>query len=463
MVKSFEKDFTQGNLIKQILLYSLPIIGVNLLQGLFSSADILVLSWFAGEYAKGAVGTTTAIINLFIGFFIGISLGASVCVGRCVGKKDKDEAERFVGTSMLFSVVAGVVIAIVGVFMARTMLQWTDCPIELIDDATKYLQIYFLGMPIILTYDYVAAILRAVGDTKNPLIFLAISGVINIGLNTFFIVVLGMDVDGVAIATVVSEAVSLVLSVRLLFKTDGYAHLNLKKFKFFKKELGTLLYIGVPSGLQKVFYAFSNTVISTAINSLGPTVVTGNTVGTEVEKIIHESTEGFAISALSFVSQNHGAKNYKRITQSVLICCGYIAIVGSVLATVAVLFGIDICKIINLSRNAEVLAITQIKLNIISFTYIINGVMNTFSYALRGLGKSIIGMITGLTSGCVLRIAYIEAIKVIFNPLTIDKIYFAYLFCWAIGMCLNIIFYIIVVKMLKKKDRIALQNKELKE
>lgn len=460
MAKSFEKDLTQGNLFKQIFFYALPIIAVNLLQVLFNSVDVAVLGWFVDDTAVGAVGVTGSVINLFIVFFVGISIGASVCVGRSVGRKDKEEAERFVSTCVIFGILSGVVIAIVGIILARTMLTWVNCDPVLLDDATKYLRIYFVGMPIIMFYNYAASILRAVGDTKSPLIFLAISGVANIGLNVFFITVFGMDVDGVAIATVISQAITGVCSFVLLVKRKGYSRLNIKRFRIYKKELGTLLYIGIPSGLQKLFYGISNTVVASAINFFGETVTTANTIATQVESVLCETTEGFSIASLSFVSQNHGSRNYKRIKQSILVCCFYIIVLGAVLALLTTVFGKSVCRLI-FTQDEEILEMAQVKFDVISFAYILYGIMNTLSYSLRGLGKSVLGMITGLSSGCVLRITYVKIVQAVKN--TLGMVYSAYVVCWAVGIVINLVFLIYAIKKTRKEDERTLIGKEIKE
>ena len=438
MVKTRELDLTQGSIFKELIIFSLPILGVNLLQLLFHTADTVVLGRFASPdratVAVGAVGSTASLINLLIGFFVGISLGANVVVAKSKGAGDIESARKYVGSSVLLSVVSGCALLLVGFFGAKSFLAWMNCKDELLDMATAYLKIYFLGMPIIMLYNFSAAILRAVGDTLRPLIFLVIGGALNVVLNVFFVTVVGLDVEGVAIATVASNCVSAVCCLVVMLKSTGYARFELKRLRFYRKELKDILYVGVPSGLQKVFFSISNVFIQANVNSFGSVATAGNSVGQEIDKYILDGGEAIAISTLSFTSQNMGAGNVRRVKETIKKALILIMCYGLTIAGLILLFSEPL--VLAIRNDAEILPFAKTRLYVMATTYFICNFMGVFAYVMRGMGKSLTSMIISIFGGCVLRIIFIYITGFIF-PESFLVLFLTYPISWGITIIIQ--------------------------
>ena len=441
MNRSHELDLTKGSVFKELIVFALPILGVNILQLLFSTADTVVLGRFAAEsratLAVGAVGATTSLTNLLIGFFVGISLGANVMVARSKGAQNSDGAKKYVGSSVLLSLVAGTVLLFIGFFGAKTFLTWLNCKDDLLDMATVYLKIYFLGMPVIMFYNFAASILRAVGDTFRPLIFLLIGGVLNVGLNIFFVTVIGLDVEGVAIATVASNAVSAVCCFAVMVKNKGYARLEFKFLRFFGIETKEILYVGVPSGLQKVFFNISNVIVAANINALGPFATSGNAVAQELERYVQEGGEAVAISTLSFTSQNMGARNIDRIKETIKKAILLILLYDFIIGGLTSAFSAPLCMAIRSDPN--ILPFAQTRLIIMASSFFIANMMGVFGYVMRGMGKSVTSMVISLFGGFVLRIIFIYITGWLF-PDSYTAIILMYPVTWVITVFIQIFF-----------------------
>ena len=452
--KNHEIDMTVGPIFKKLFLYSLPIIGVNILQLLFNAADVAVLGMFAEDTSVAAVGSTTFLVSLATGFFIGLSLGANVLIAKCAGANDSETAKKFVGTSVFASLVFGLFILIIGLIGARTFLTWTGCPDNVIDKATTYLQIYFLGMPVIMLYNFTAAILRAVGDTMRPLIFLIIGGVLNVGLNVFFITVLNLDVAGVAIATISSQAVTAVCSFIVLLKSKGYSSLDKKYFRIFLPEFKKILSVGVPMGITKCLFSLSNVFIQSSINSFGDVTVAANSIAYQFDTIINETGHGFAYGALSFVSQNLGAGKYDRIKRILFITIFTGVVASLTLGSILYLLGPTLVGI--MSDTPEVISIAMDRLLIFCFSYFICTIMCVFQEFLRGLGKSTTSMIISLIGSCAFRIIWLNTGFYLWPTLTM--VYLTYILSWLI----TIVMYICatVPTMRKLKNKLSFQSIE---
>ena len=405
MKASQKVDFTTGPLLKKIILYALPIVGVNVLQILFTTADVAVLGIFTNDQAVASVGATTAIVNLLVGFFVGLSVASNVLVARCVGSKDSERAKRLVGTSVFISVIFGFILMVLGVVLAETILVWVNCDPLVLPYATTYLRIYFLGMPIIMLYNFGAAVLRAVGNTLKPLLFLVAGGIFNIILNIFFVVVVKIDVAGVAIATVASQAVSAGGGLYLMAKDDGYAKLDKKYLKIFKSELGSIMWIGLPLGLSKCLFSFSNVLIQSELNKLGDLVMASFSITKEFDNFILESTHGFAMASLAVISQNYGAKNSKRMLQTIFISMGVISTICIVLGGVMFVIGDVLCGI--MTDTEEVLRYCRVRINTVSILYITLGMLQVVLESIRGIGYSFTAMILSVFANIILRIAYV--------------------------------------------------------
>ncbi len=398
-------NFTSGPLLKNMILYALPIIGINLLQITFTAADVAVLGLFTNDFAVAAVGATTQIINLIIGFFVGFSLGANVLIARYVGAKNIDGAHKVVGTSVFISVVFGFIILVVGILFSEQMLVWTNCDEEVLPYAAKYLRIYFLGMPIIMLYNFGASIMRAVGDATRPLIFLAVGGVVNIVSNIFFIKVVGLDIEGVAIATVMSNAISAIGITFLMIKDKGYAKLSKNYIRIDKVELLNITKIGLPISISKCLFSFANVMMQSNLNLLGDKVMTAHSITKEFDGYILETVHAIGAANLAVISQNFGAKNLKRVKQAGLISFSFMAVVCVVLGTSLLVFGRLLCGI--MTETEEVLDYCMVRITSVSMFYILLGFLSVVQEIIRGIGYSFISTMLSILSNIVLRIIYL--------------------------------------------------------
>ncbi len=455
--KSREMVMTSGPLFKKLVIYALPLIGTNLLQVLFNAADVAILGMFASSTDVGAVGSTTSLINLIVALFVGLSSGASVVISRRMGEKDEEGAHRAVGTSILISLISGAILLAVGVTCARIFLSWLDTPAELIDGATRYMTIYFLGVPIIMLYNFIASILRAVGDTLRPLIYLMIGGVLNIGLNIFCILVLDLTVEGVAIATVISQLVSVVLSLIALFKSKGYSQFRLKYLKIDKKQLKEIFLIGLPSGFQSALFSISNVLIQSSINSFGDLTVTANTAAQQLDGLLYYMGNGIALACMAFVSQNYGAGKIVRIKKtfwmSVFLCLGIQTLFG----VIFVLLSQPLLSII--VQEPEIIEIAKTRLLILGLTYSLCGVMECFSFSMRAMGKSLTAMIISLIGACGFRILWLNTIFIIYRNLTM--LYLSWTVSWVLTIAMYCCFYFPLLRKIEKRMPLKIPPKQI--
>lgn len=451
----FEMDMCSGPLLKKLIIYTLPLLLTNVLQLTFNMADIIVLGSLVSDDAVAAVGATGALINLIIGLFVGLSVGANVLVARCVGSGDKDKAHKIVGMSVLLGVTIGILLGIVGFFCSRYFLEWMGCDAEVIDMATKYMRIYFVGMPIILLYNFCAAILRAVGDTVRPLIYLVVGGVVNVGLNVLFVAVFHKDVEGVAIATVVSQLISAVLSVITLLKSDGYARFKWGNLRLYKAELAEMAKIGLPAGLQGCVFSLSNVVIQSTVNSFGKTVMTANTVASQLDGFIYNAMNAVSLSAMAFVSQNLGARNFDRINKTTKEALALAGVVGVVMGGMVLLLRVPLCNLFTDSQ--EVVQLACSRLYIIATTYFTCGLMDVMSNVMRGLGRSTTAMIVSLSGSCLFRILWIMTLCRWIH--TLPMLYWVYPVSWVLTFT---IFAFMYKPTLKKVRSAAIAEDEAK-
>ena len=446
MRKSTEIDLCTGSIVKKLILYALPLLFSNVLQLLFNAADIAVLGQFVGDHAVAAVGATAALINLIVGLFVGLSVGANVLVARFAGANDRERAHRTVGTSVIVSLITGVFLAAVGFFAAEVFLRWMNCPENILGMAAKYLRIYFLGMPIMMLYNFSASILRAAGDTLRPLFYLVIGGVFNVGLNLFFVLVMKKDVEGVAVATVVSQGVSAALSLVTLAKGKGFSSLSRPYLKLYKRELADMMKIGIPAGLQGCVFSVSNVLIQASINGFGDLAVTGNTVAGQFDGFIYQAMNAIALSALAFVSQNLGAGNLERVRKSVRASLVVVTVVGLAVSGLVLLFRRPLCGI--MTDKEEVLAFAMLRLYYVATPYFLCGIMDVMSNSVRGLGYSTLAMTISLLGSCVFRIVWLNTIYWI-NPV-LDMVYVVYPVSWALTALIFIVLYFPLLKRTKR-------------
>ena len=441
---------TSGAIFKKIVAFAVPLIFTNLLQILFNMCDVLVLGIFVNDRAVAAVGGTSALINLIVGLFVGLSVGANVMVSAYLGKKDEERVKRTVGTSLLVAVIVGTGLIFVGVFGAKTFLEWMSCDENVIDMSATYLKIYFIGMPVMMVYNFCAAILRAAGETVKPLVYLTIGGVVNVILNVFFVLVLNKNVEGVAIATVVSQCISAACCIALLLKSKGALQLRFKYLRIYREQLWEMIKIGVPSGLQGCLFSISNVVVQSSVNSFGEYVMAGNSYSQQIESVVYQAMNGVSLSALSFVGQNYGAGKYDRIKKIVLECVLLVTAVGVVLGGLAVLLAKPIVGLI--TDDAYVVDVAAKRLLIVCAPYFLCGIMEVYSFTLRGFGKSTSSMLINLFGTCVFRLVWIKIMLGIIDEVYI--IYWAYPISWFLAAAGMIIYYEIVIRKLIKKNDI---------
>ena len=449
--KQYEMDMCSGPILRKMLMFALPLMLSSILQLLFNAADIVVVGKFAGDNSLAAVGSNTALINLLTNLFIGLSIGANVVAARHYGAKAWDDLRRTVHTAMLLSMLSGALLLVLGVIGAEQMLIWMQTPEEVLPLATVYLRIYFLGMISTMVYNFGSALLRAVGDTKRPLYFLLCAGVINVILNLLFVIGFQMDVMGVAIATVISETLSALLVLRCLVKEKGGIHLELRAMRIDRKKMLQILRIGLPAGFQGVVFALSNVVIQSSVNIFGNIVVAGNSAAANLEGFVYMAMNAFYQTTLSFVSQNYGAGEQKRINRIVLLGEACVIVTGTLLGNMVVFFGNDLLQIY--SNNPEVIAAGMVRLHYISMIYALCGIMDVMVGALRGIGYSIMPMIVSIVGVCVLRLIWLATVFQIPEFHKIETVYLSYPVTWILTSLVYIVFFVwIRIRSARKKS-----------
>ena len=339
MDETDQNRLTEGSVPRKMLAFALPIFLSNLFQQLYNAVDSLIVGNFIGSTALAAVGSTSSLINLLINVFVGLSVGVNVLVARYYGaRKDKDVSET-VHTAVTTSIVSGFILVVLGILLANPLLRLMGTPEDVLSQSVLYMRIYFLGMPVLMVYNFGAAILRAIGDTRRPLYFLFASGVVNVCLNLFFVVVLGMGVDGVAWATVISEHISAFLVLRSLMSAPGALKLDLKQLRIHPRKLKRIVKIGLPAGMQGAIFSISNVLIQSSVNSFGSIAMAGNTASSNIEGFVYTAMNAVYQTNLSFTSQNLGGRKYSRINKIMYICLGVVTAVGLILGLTAVAAG----------------------------------------------------------------------------------------------------------------------------
>lgn len=436
-----------GPLLGKLLLFALPLMLSGILQLLFNAADIIVVGRFTGSHALAAVGSTSSLINLLVNLFIGFSIGSNVLTAQYYGAKDQKNIHQTIHTSILISLIGGIILIAVGVLLARPLLELMATPEDVLDQATLYMKIYFCGMPATMVYNFGAAILRAIGDTRRPLYFLFTAGVLNVFLNLFFVIVFHMGVAGVALATIISQTLSAILVVRCLTNLDGICRLYLKQLKIYPEKLLRIVQIGLPAGLQGAVFSISNVLIQSSVNSFGSIAMAGNTAASNLEGFVYTSMNAVYQTALSFTSQNIGAGKYQRIGMILRRCVALVTIIGLALGGLVVLFHQPLLSIY--STDPEVISYGTVRLFIICLPYFLCGIMDTLVGMLRGMNYSILPMIASIVGVCGLRIVWIFTVFR-WNH-TLFTLYISYPITWALTACVHFGCYLWVRKRISKR------------
>lgn len=401
-------DMTDGPLLKQVLVFSLPIMLSGILQLVFNAADTIVVGRFAGNEALAAVGSVGSLNNMIVSLFIGLSVGVNVLVARYTGAHDGNNVSKVVHTAILLSVIGGIALAVIGFTVAEPLLELMGSPEDVIDLAVLYTRIIFIGMPVQMLYNFASAVLRAIGDTRRPLYFLTIAGIINAVLNLFFVIALHMSVAGVALATIISQAVSAWLVVRSLMLMDGPTRLDLRKLRFHKAALMEIVRIGLPAGIQSSVFSLSNVVIQSSVNSFGSIVIAGNAAAMNVGNFVYQAMNTFQQAVTCFVGQNIGARKPRRVSGSVNACLFWAGAFGVVLGLLSCVFGPQLLTLY--TPDPQVISAGMERIYIVCGPYFLCGIMDVMTGALRGIGYSALPMIVSLLGSCVLRILYVMTI-----------------------------------------------------
>ena len=449
--KKYQMDMCHGSLFSQIFRFSLPLMGTNIMTLMFHAADLVVLGQFAAPEvrtaATAAVGATVALHTLLLIFFSGFSAGVNSITARYIGAKDHQKASLTVHTSIALGVYGGIFFTVLGLFLARTALQWMSTPSDVLDKATIYLQIYSIGLPFTVLYLIGAAILRAVGDTKRPLHYIVIAGVVNVLLNLFFVVVCGLDAAGVAIATKISSVLCALLVLRALMRSEGPIRLVIKKIKFHWGTLKEVLWIGIPAGIQGALYTVSNIFIQSSVNSLGSAAMAGNAACQSLEGMANVASNGYYQTAMSFTGQNLGGRKYKRVVRSILICLLYTTAFSMICGGFFLIFGRKLLGLYN--PDAEVINYGMERLVIMMSTYCLCGIMDAISGSLRGLGHSVKPTFTTIIGACGLRIFWVIAVFPHFR--TLQSLTISYPVSWIVTGGVNgLILFLICRRMLRQ-------------
>lgn len=449
--KRYEVEMINGNIFKNMIKYCIPLMLTGILQLLYNAADLIVVSNFSNDpSALGAVGSTGSLTALVVNLFMGLSVGTNVLAARKYAVGDAEGMKKVVHTSVLVSVLIGVVVGLFGFISAKWLLDMMSNPLP---KAVTYIRIYFIGLPFMLLYNFTAAILRGIGDTKRPLFFLAISGLVNVVLNLFFVIVCGMSVEGVAIATVASQVISCIMIMYCLIKTKESYHFSFKDLKISRKELIGMLKIGLPAGIQSSLFSISNVLIQSSINKFGGAVMNGNTAANSLDGFVYTGMNSVYHASIAFTSQNVAANKKENLRKVLLYALLLVFIIGILLGGGFYIFGNTLLKIY--TQDPFEIKVAYLKMTYLCLPYFLFGMMDVVSGSIRGMGNSLVPMITSIIGICVVRVLWIY---LIFNPNTnftdykdLSILFISYPISWIATLVANLITYIVVSKKVKQK------------
>ena len=449
--RNYEMNMCEGSLVGKMLIFTIPLMCSGMLQLLFNAADTIVVGRYAGSLALAAVGSTSSLINMQVNMFMGLSVGSNILISRYYGAKKEEDIKDTLHTSITLAFLAGMCLAIFGNLFARPLLRMMGSPEDVLDLATMYIRIYFMGMPINLVYNFGAAILRAVGDTKRPLYYLTTAGVVNVVLNYIFVVFFHMNVAGVALATVLSQCVSAVLLLRCMCRLDGCLRLEFKKLGIHKEKAKLILKNGIPAGIQGSIFSFSNVLIQSSINSFGSLAMAGSSATTSIQNFVYTAMNSFQQTALCFTSQNLGGGKFERINKVLRNSVLMVTVIGLTLGAGGCFFAEPLLRIY--SSDAEVIAFGIERFYWIGIPYFLCGIMDVLVGMLRGLGYATVPMFVSIIGVCGFRVLWIFTAFAYFHSLGV--LYSSYMISWIITSITHFICYCIVWKKLRNR----LENK----
>ncbi len=448
---------TEGKLLPRILSFALPVMLTSMLQMFLTTMDNVVIGQFCGSNDLGAMGCATPIVSLIVNILLGISTGTAVCIAQSIGGGNKRDTYETVHTSMLLAVICGVAFGLLGFGIARQALVWMDCPPEMLQGATTYLRIYFLGMPFAMFYNFGAAILRAVGDTKRPLYYMLIAGVVNVGFNLFFVLVCRLGIAGVALGTILSQLTAGALVGSYLVRSKEVFKLNVREMRIYRQKLARILRIGIPAGLQSSVYCVSNIVIQSSVNSLGPAVVTGASAQGNYEAFVSVAMTSFAQTAITFVAQHMGAKKYKRMNRAIAACVAAVAVISITLNGLMWLLRDPLLRVFIVDNEAAV-AEGIVRMSLICPFHIFCGILDVFSGATQGLGASVSSTSVSLCGTCGFRLVWIATV---FKRATANRaavLWAVYPASWIFTLiCMMILFFVVRGRIIRNNEKILLK------
>ena len=439
------QNMLQGPLLGSIISYTVPIILTSILQLLFNAADLVVVGRFCGSISVAAVGATGSITALIVNLFIGLSVGAGVSVAHGIGSREDEVVHRTVHTAIPLALISGAVLTVVGIAFSEPMLTMMGTPENVLKLSALYMKIYFGGITFTMVYNFAASILRAVGDTRSPLVFLTIAGVVNVVLNLIFVTQLHMNVAGVALATTISQGVSAAAMVIVLMKRTDAARLYLKKLRIYKIQLMKMLRIGLPAGIQSSLFSISNVMIQSSVNSFGDILMSGNAASQNIEGFLYVSLNAFHQTAVNFIGQNVGAKQYSRVKKIVWICLGSVLVVGTAMGLLIYGFGEQLLSIY-ITDSAEAIAWGLVRMGVIARFYFLCGLMDVSTGALRGMGASVSPMIISVLGVCGVRIGWVMTIFQIPQFHTPQSLYTSYIFSWTLTFLIQLFVFLMIYK-----------------
>ena len=444
-VTDIKERMVRGPLLGAVIRYTVPIILASVLQLLFNAADLVVVGQFCGPDSVAAVGNTGSLTSLFVNLFIGVSVGVGVTVAQGLGAKNAEAVHRAVHTALPAALVSSALLTVLGIAFCETFLRWMGTPENVLPLSAVYMRIYFAGITFNLVYNFCAAILRAAGDTKRPLIYLIIAGVINVALNLVFVTVLHMNVAGVALATTISQGVSAVLVVRALMRRNDECKLYLRKMRFYKVQLRQAITIGLPAGLQSSLFSISNVLIQSSINSFGTAVMAGNAAANNIESFLYVAMNSFHQTALNFTGQNVGAGNYRRVKHVLLACLGCVAVLGTAVGVGCFGFARQLLSLY-IPGATESIYWGTVRMSHIFMLYALCGIMDVSTGCLRGMGVSLPPMLISVFGVCGIRVGWILTFFRLEQFHTPQSLYLSYPISWAVTFLGQIILFCFVYR-----------------
>ena len=425
------RSMLEGPLFINIIGYTVPIILTSVLQLLFNAADLVIVGQYCGSLSVAAVGATTYITNLLVNFFVGLAVGAGVSVAHGIGSGQEEEVRRTVHTTLPMALVSGAILTIVGVTCSEMFLRWMDTPESVLPLSAVYMKICFGGVTFTMVYNFCAAILRAAGDTRSPLVFLTFAGILNVLMNLFFVRVLDMNVAGVALATTLSQGISAVLVVMTLMRRRDACCLELKKMRFYGLQMKKILRIGMPAGIQSALFSVSNVLVQSSMNSFGEIFVSGTAAAANIEGFLYASLNAYHQTAVNFVGQNVGAGQYDRVRKTFWICLGSVMVTGIALSGAVCIFGRQLLSVY-ITDSPEAIGYGLFRFYSVASLYFLCGMMDVTTGAIRGMGASLVPMVISLLGACGFRILWIALVFPFWR--TPEGLFLCYPISWAVTL-----------------------------